>query len=363
MLASTSCLRSDRLTALPPVQGVAYIEDVGQLYTGPLLGDRGRLRQVIANVVSNAAKFTDAGSVTFRVRQVVETPNAVRLQFTILDTGCGIPAAVLPTLFQPFRQADSSTARRYGGTGLGLTISRELITLMGGTVDLSSEEGQGTAMVITTLLHKNLHAVTGPDAHSGSGMRTGTALEPDPHMIVNPRAGTNTAGAKVDASRSDHSSTDVHQAAQSSSLDSGRSLERSPESVNILVAEDNELLRSLLVKMLTQLKFTVVAVEDGALAIKKVHEGKVDLILMDGQMPNKDGYQATREIRSDPDPTIASVPIIALTASAFSGDRERCLEAGMSHYLSKPVRTHELKQAIWNQLDGRGNRNTFQKDA
>jgi signal transduction histidine kinase len=138
------------------VQGVAYIDDVGKLHPGPLLGDRGRLRQVIANGISNAAKFTDAGSVTFRVWQTEETPIAVRLQFTVLDSGCGIPAGVLPTLFQPFRQADSSTARRHGGTGLGPTISWELMTLMGGTVGLSSEEGKGTAMAVTPLLHKDL---------------------------------------------------------------------------------------------------------------------------------------------------------------------------------------------------------------
>lgn len=123
--------------------------------------------------------------------------------------------------------------------------------------------------------------------------------------------------------------------------------------MTILVAEDNELLRGLLIKMLAKLKFTVVAVEDGALAVEEVHDSKVDLLLMDGQMPNKDGYHATREIRSDPDPTIASIPIIALTASAFKGDRERCPEAGMSHYLSKPVGSRELEQAIWHQLDYR----------
>ena len=96
------------------MQGVAYIEGVGELHPGPLLGDRGRLRQIITNGLSNAAKLTDAGSVTFRVRQIDETSTSIRLQFTILDTGCGISAAVLPTLFQPFRQADSSTAPAVG---------------------------------------------------------------------------------------------------------------------------------------------------------------------------------------------------------------------------------------------------------
>ena len=315
------------------LQGVAYIEDVGKLHPGPLLGDRGRLRQVITNGLSNAAKFTDAGSVTFRVRQIDETPTSIRLQFTILDTGCGISAAVLPTLFQPFRQADSSTARRYGGTGLGLTISRELMTLMGGTIELDSKVGKGTAMVVTVRLDKDLEAPSSADS------------EPGPHVVIDQ------GGFSVADFREAEGSHSCRDPADAQRLE--RRSERRSETVTILVAEDNQLLRSLLVRMLTKLQFNVVAVGDGALAVEEVHRRKVDVILMDGQMPVKDGYQATREIRGDPDAVIASIPIVALTASAFKGDRERCLEAGMSHYLSKPVRTRELEQAIWDQLDRR----------
>lgn len=341
------------------MQGVAYIEDVGKIHPGPLLGDRSRLRQVIANAISNAAKFTEKGSVTFRVRQICDTSTAVRLQFTVLDTGCGISAAVLPTLFQPFRQADSSTARRYGGTGLGLTISRELITLMGGTVELNSEEGKGTAMVITVFLHKNLQSDSEPNSYLPSDAHSDSASDPGLQIVVNQGLDPSASCGQAGTNRDDLVLAEVQQAGRQAQSQSNEWIKRKPEDVTILVAEDNELLRSLLVKMLARLKFTVVAVEDGAFAVRAVHEGHVDLILMDGQMPNKDGYQATREIRSDPDPIVAALPIIALTASAFKGDRERCLEAGMSHYLSKPVRSQELEQAIWDQLDKQGDAATL----
>jgi len=333
LLLCTPPLRMTDWRSNQHTQGVAYIEDIDKLHPGPLLGDRGRLRQVIANGISNAAKFTDAGSVTFRVRQIDETPTSIRLQFAVLDTGCGIPAAVLPTLFQPFRQADSSTARRYGGTGLGLTISRELMALMGGTIELDSEEGMGTAMVVTVWLDKDLQAQTNPDS------------EPGPHVIINHGGSSIADFQEAEGSQSYHDPADTQQ--------SKRKPERRPQEVTILVAEDNELLRILLVKMLAKLKFNVVAVEDGALAVEEVHQRKVDLILMDGQMPVKDGYQATRDIRADPDPLIASIPIVALTASAFKGDRERCLDAGMSCYLSKPARSQEIEQVIWGQLGRR----------
>ncbi len=276
---------------------------------------------------------TNAGSVTFRVRQIDEARTFIRLQFIVHDTGCGIPAAVQPTLFQPFRQADSSTARRYGGTGLGLTISRELMTLMGGTIELDSKVGRGTAMVVTVRLDKDLEAPSSADS------------EPGPHVVIN-QGGSSVVGCREVEAR--HHCQDP---AYPQRLE--RKSERRSEMVTILVAEDNELLRSLLVRMLTKLQFNVVAVEDGARAVEEVHQRKVDLILMDGQMRVKDGYQARRDIRADPDAVTASIPIVALTASAFKGDRESCLEAGMSHYLSKPVRSRQLERAIWDQLDRR----------
>jgi len=309
------------LTLLPclPLQGLAFIEEVGPLFPGTLVGDRMRLRQILANGLSNAAKFTDRGHVTLQVTQVHETRTRVHVQFTVVDTGVGIASAVLPSLFQPFRQADSSTARRYGGTGLGLVITRELVTMMGGQVGLESEEGEGTTMTITVALEKDGSV----DSATAGAWREG---------------GTMAAVAGVGAAASKESAVVAFRR------------RRQPDTVRILLAEDNELLRDLTVRILRKMRFAVVAVDDGQQAVDELHHGAYDLVLMDGQMPVKDGYMATREIRADPDPRIAGVRIVALTASAFEGDRERCLRAGMSHYISKPVRAKDLEQAIWEQL-------------
>jgi len=187
-----------------------------------------RLRQVLANGLSNAAKFTDKGSVTLRVRQVAESDTAISLEFTVIDTGCGISAQAMPTLFQPFRQADSSTARRYGGTGLGLVITKELLALMGGRVELESEEGAGTRMTITVALEKD------GGEEEKEGRDTGRST---PEL----RRGASGASAKV-----------VVEAGEDAALDGVRQRRR-PETVRILVAEDNELLKSLTVKLLEKM--------------------------------------------------------------------------------------------------------------
>jgi signal transduction histidine kinase/CheY-like chemotaxis protein len=302
------------LAVLAKRKGLDYIEDIGSYDPGPLRGDRGRLRQVIANGLSNAAKFTDTGSVTLRVRQTAETAAFIRLRFDIIDTGCGIASSVLPTLFHPFQQADLSTARRYGGAGLGLAISRELISLMGGTVDLQSVEGQGTTMTVEIELEKDLSSASGEAADPDVAAR-----EP-----VTDSSGRHNSNLEANASS------------------------RKPESVRILLAEDNKLVRDLYVRILRQRGFSIVAVADGQQAVDAVHsEGQFDLIFMDGQMPVKDGYQATGEIRASTSPTIARIKIVALTASAFEGDRDRCLAAGMNDYLSKPVKADTLEQMVW----------------
>jgi CheY-like chemotaxis protein len=215
----------------------------------------------------------------------------------------------------PFQQADLSTARRYGGAGLGLAINRELISLVGGTVSMHSVEGQGTSMTVEIELKKDLTS-----AGNGTADQDGTAQEADTDFGDQHDSNTNTSIRK-------------------------------PESVRILLAGDNKLLRDLYVRILRQRGFTVVAVADGQLSVDAVHSGKsFDLVLMDGQMPVKDGYQANREIRASTISTIQHIKIDALTASAFEGDRERCLAAGVDGYLSKPVKADALVQAIWQQL-------------
>jgi signal transduction histidine kinase/CheY-like chemotaxis protein len=300
------------LAVLAKGKGLDYIRDIRSYNPGPLRGARGRLRQVIANGLSNAAKFTDTGSVTFRVGQTSDTSASLRLCFDIIDTCCGIAPSFLPTLFRPFQQADLSTASRCGGARLGLAISCELMSLVGGTVGLQSAVGQGTMMTLEMKLEKDLSG-TGNEA-----AEAGAAQKPDTHSS---------------AERETKASAAI----------------RKPESVWILIGEDNKLLRDLYVRILRQRGFSGVAVADGQQAIGKVHSGEpFDLILMDGQVPVKDGYQAIREIRTSATQIVAYIKIVALTASAFEGDRERCLAVGMDGYLSMPL---NWERTIWQQLE------------
>lgn len=183
-----------------------------------------RLRQILANGLSNATKFTDHGSVTLRVRQLSDSPSAVELEFAISDMGCGISPAVLPTLFQPFRQADSSTARRYGGTGLGLVITKELVGLMGGTVKLESTMGVGTTMTIRVSVEKE-----DVEGEAGRGVKG------------RPRAGT-LERARAGAEGEIEGRIERLKA------------RRKPESVKLLLAEDNELLQSLIKRTLEKMR-------------------------------------------------------------------------------------------------------------
>ena len=207
---------------IPFPQKLDFLQDVGPVYAGALLGDRMRLRQVLANGLSNATKFTDHGAITLRVRQARETTRRVELEFQIIDAGCGIAPDVLPNLFQPFRQADTSTARRYGGTGLGLVITRELVMMMGGQVGLASAEGKGTTMTITVGFDKEVVA-----DREGGETDSGVRAEQRPGTRAETELGERVAALKQ---------------------------RRRPETVHILLAEDNELLRTLIVRTLQKMK-------------------------------------------------------------------------------------------------------------
>ncbi|KAM0753703.1 hypothetical protein T439DRAFT_322591 [Meredithblackwellia eburnea MCA 4105] len=284
---------------------VTFHEDIDpNLYHGPLIGDRLRLQQVLGNGLSNALKFTKEkeGQVSFRVRQGGTSPYQSLVTFEIEDTGVGIESHILPTLFTPFRQADSSTARVYGGSGLGLVIAKRLVELMGGTITLESELGKGTIYRVHLAFDK--------------------ATEEDLQEKVQ--------------------TPDIE-------LDEAGQFKRR-EDIKILLAEDNELIREIVGKTLRKMNFNVTTVDDGEAAVKTAEEGTFDLILMDGQMPRQDGYQATAKIRQSSNPQVRSVKIIALTASAVQGDKERCLEAGMDGYLPKPVRAKALEKAICSAL-------------
>jgi len=257
--------------------------------TPPVLcGDAHRLRQVLTNLCANAIKFTGQGKVTLDAAMESEGGGRATVRFTITDTGIGVRPDQAAQLFSPFVQADASTTRKFGGTGLGLAICKQLVEMMGGTIGLDSREGQGSTFWFTVVLGLETAGQRQPASERADG-RSGAA------------GGTPPRGRK------------------------GR----------ILVAEDNPTNRMVALAQLRKLGYEASAVADGAEAIEAVEHGVYDLVLMDCQMPVMDGFEATRCIRKSS--AHPSIPIIAVTADAMSGDQDRCLSEGMNDYLAKPV--------------------------
>ena len=264
-----------------------------------LRGDPGRLRQVLTNLTSNAIKFTHHGEVTIHVSVVEMSAGDVLLRFAVRDTGIGIPAHKLGVLFDKFSQLDASITRRFGGTGLGLAISKQLAELMGGQTGVTSEEGQGSEFWFTARL----------------GKQSATAEFP-PRVTVPPTVSDllNMLGGRK-----------------------GR----------ILVAEDNITNQQVTLALLKKLGLRADVVANGAEAVHALAALPYDLVLMDVQMPVMDGIEATRQIRRSRAPSRnRSLPIIAMTAYAMRGDRERFLEAGMNDYVAKPVSPQALATTL-----------------
>jgi signal transduction histidine kinase len=252
-------------------------------------GDPGRLRQVLANLLSNAAKFTERGRVELAVGACAVPAGRTRLRFRVADTGIGIPAHRLGAIFEPFVQADGSTTRRFGGTGLGLTIASRLVAKMGGALEVESREGVGSSFSFEVeLATAAAPAVTAPEA--------------GPPRRVRP--------------------------------------------LRILVAEDAPVNQTVIRRLLQKEGHDVTVVENGRLAVAAATSEPYDVVLMDVQMPEMDGLAATEAIRAGETASGARVPIVALTAHALGGDRERCLAAGMDGYLTKPVRREELARVL-----------------
>lgn len=285
-----------------------------------VMGDPIRLHQILMNLLSNSYKFTPSGSITVRAKTDEETDDRVTIRCSVSDTGIGINQDQLKRLFTPFSQADNSTARRYGGSGLGLSICKSLIQVMHGKIWIESEAGVGTTVIFT---------ITLPKAPKGAavGDMSVAAKDPEPDS----------------PNRSRHAiSTATH-------LDlSGIARDQ----IRICIAEDNPINQKIAVSFMQRLGFQLVDAYDNgreavdAMRAKAVEGQPYHLVLMDVQMPELDGYEATRELRGDTRPAIREVLIIAMTASAIMGDREKCLEAGMNNYLAKPVRANVLKTML-----------------
>ncbi len=399
-------------------------------------GDPGRLRQVITNLVGNGIKFTERGEVSLRVTVLEHDDQDVTLRFAVRDTGIGIAPDKLALLFQPFSQVDASTTRRFGGSGLGLSIAQRLATLMGGAVGVESHEGRGSTFWFTARLGRRPGVVAAPSprlapdlkglrilvvddnetnhevlkimldswecrhdhAYNGAsaldrlraaalqndpyrvalldmmmpgmdGEELGSRVASDPVLSATQLVMLTSIGLRGDLRRLDPEPFAAYltkPVRQSQLYDCLRAVvgrvtsaeprvavfsPATPDTLNarlrILVAEDNRVNQKVAMRMLEHMGHRVDVVANGLEALAALRAMPYDMVLMDVQMPEMDGFEATRRIR-DPETGISNprIPIIAMTAHAMKGDRERCLDAGMDGYVSKPVEPAALREAI-----------------
>lgn len=285
-----------------------------------VLGDPVRLHQLFMNTMSNSYKFTKKGSVHVRAKREYEDSESLTVTCSVADTGIGITQDQVSRLFTPFSQADSSTQREFGGSGLGLSICKALIEVMNGKISLESQVGVGTTVYFTITFPKAAKTAT-------KGRAPIAAQAPDAMATW---------------------SSDGEKLSKSSFFD----LSQIPrEELRICIAEDNPINQKIAVSFVSKLGFKSEAYNDGLQAVEALRQRSSEknpfhLVLMDVQMPVLDGYDATKLIRTDKDPAVRGVLIIAMTASAIQGDKEKCLEAGMNNYLAKPVRAAVLKTML-----------------
>lgn len=258
-----------------------------------VIGDSLRLQQVLMNLLNNAIKFTEEGKISLSLKELERTEEYQRVRFVISDSGIGISKANQQRLFEAFEQLDGSTTRQYGGTGLGLAISNQLVQMMGGKIDLESKVGEGAKFCFTL------------------NFAIGKKLKRKPETVKS-----------------------------TSSIDKLRS------EVRILLAEDNPVNQKVMTLMLQQVGAEVVIANNGLEAVEHFEKSEFDIILMDLQMPEMDGLEATAVIQASPKYKKHSTPIIAVTANAFVEDRSRALEAGMDDFLTKPIRPQEFKGVL-----------------
>lgn len=257
-----------------------------------LIGDPTRLNQILLNLVGNAIKFTNQGEINILVDLESDQNDTVGLKFSVTDTGIGIPKEKLPALFQEFNQVSNETTRKYGGTGLGLAIVKQLVELQEGTVSVQSEVNKGSTFSFHLKFKKDLN-ITSENGKEDESYEIGDL-----------------------------------------------------EGIHVLLVEDNVLNQLLAKKVLTDWKFRVEVADNGLIAVEKLKEMDFDVVLMDIQMPEMDGYEATGVIRKSLPPPKNATPVIAMTAHALAGEAEKCISAGMNDYISKPFEQKALYSKI-----------------
>ena len=284
---------TEMVAARAQEKGLVLVCEIAPNVPTELVGDPTRLRQVLLNLLGNAVKFTESGEVSLRVTRDADSAVPTALRFDVSDTGIGIPGEKLGQIFERFTQADSSTTRRFGGSGLGLTISKRLVELMGGRIWVESEIGKGSTFAFAVPLEVRAAAHRSATVLEGAG--------PEPPLPA----------------------------------------------LRILLVEDSSDNRTITVAYLQDTPYRIEIAENGAVAYEKFTAGHYDLVLMDRQIPVMDGLTATRAIRAwEQANQRPPTPIIALTASALKGDREKCLAAGCTAFLTKPIKQDVLLQAI-----------------
>jgi two-component system sensor histidine kinase/response regulator len=430
-------------------KGLELISELPCLTTCLVQGDPGRLRQVVANLIGNAVKFTDEGEVHLKVQVEESTSGDLWARFSIRDSGIGIPPDRIGALFKSFSQVDSSTTRKYGGTGLGLAISKQLVEKMGGEIGVESVPGQGStfrfsvrfpradsipaltpgnalclnrarllvvddnasqrsalsgllkswgARVATardgdTALLMLTAAVRGQDpfsavlADQGMPEMTGAellgCLEKNPELSGNRRVLLVPIGQREPIPRPPPGTrfaqiskpirrellrfvlgSDDDTVVRASAATLPQAPQKNGASARILLVEDNRTNQEVAGAILSKLGHRFDAVANGVEALEALRHIRYDLVLMDCQMPVMDGFEATRQIRRGSDSVMnPGIPVIAMTACAMRGDRQKCEDAGMNDYLTKPVKPKELANAIkrWQGVDG-GSASAFQND-
>jgi PAS domain S-box-containing protein len=272
-------------------KGIGLNRSIGERVPGMVRGDSKRMQQILTNLVVNALKFTEQGEVEVLVAVDQELEHRATVLFTVLDTGIGVAPERAPTIFGAFAQADDSNTRRYDGAGLGLAISKYLVENMGGSIGFESRPAGGSKFWFRLPLENER---TAPHAEA----RGSENMPPEPRGVA-----------------------------------------------RVLLADDNEVNRRIGLRVLERAGYEAAAVSDGKRAVAEVLTGRYDLVLMDVQMPEMDGFEATAQIRREEGDS-RHTPVIAMTARASRGDREKCIEAGMDDYISKPVHRQELTRTV-----------------
>ncbi|MBM3785107.1 MAG: response regulator [Acidobacteria bacterium] len=367
-----------------------------------LSGDQGRLRQVIMNLVGNAIKFSgsapwpNGGDVRVRVERVGYTETESTIAVSVTDQGVGLDESVRQLLFQPFTQADSSNARRFGGTGLGLAISRQLVEAMSGEIGVNSEPGKGARfwfriqlgnpagthppppglssweilILDTPCSAETIRGILGPKCvmvqsvddpeiesrswdvafvHAQADLaELRKRLRGTPIVLVFNKNESIGESTEIAVTRPVRAGRLVEALARIQAVGAAPAPASPPRTGglagHVLIAEDNPVNQMLAVKLVTNLGLTADVVSDGNAALAAARIKNYDLILMDCQMPGLDGYECTRVLREKP--ATIGTPIVAMTANAMKGDRDRCLAAGMTDYISKPVSSERLRELL-----------------